>query len=141
MTHLKIVISLSLLCLLLHTTACKKKDPSPQDVVKTNLVGPIWKIKTVTVDGVDYTSSYLGMTIVFTETSYTTTNGGVVWPSPGMWQFNSNDGSKMIRNDGKEVSISVTASQLDLSLFWPTTTYTGGRSSSVKGSHKFTFTK
>ncbi len=141
MNKIKVIVSLILLGTFVYMTACKKKDPSPQDVVKTNLIGPLWKIKTVTVDGVDYTNSYLGMSIIFTATSYTTTNGGVVWPSPGTWQFTSSDGSKMVRGDGKEVSITVTATQLDLSLNWPATTFAGGRSNSLKGNHKFTFTK
>lgn len=141
MAKLKVIISIFLLSFLTYLTACKKEDPSPQDKVKTNLVGPIWKIKTVSVDGVDYTSSYSGMTIVFTETTYNTTKGGVVWPASGTWQFISTDDTKIIRNDGLEVTVSVTSTQLDLLLFWPTTSYGGGRSNSVKGNHVFTFTK
>jgi len=141
MTKYNIIFSLLAIFALVGLSDCKKKDPSPQDGIKSQLVGPIWKIKTVLVDGVDYTSSYAGMTIIFRETTYNTTNGGVVWPASGTWSFNAADGTKIIRDDGVEVTVAVTAAQLDLLLFWPTSTFGGGRSNSVKGNHTFTFTK
>jgi len=141
MTKFKVITSLFLLNLLLYASACETQDPSPQNVVKENLLGHVWKIKTVSVAGVDNTSSFSGMTILFNETTFNTTNGGSVWPVSGTWLFTSDDGKKVIRNDRIEVSIIVTTTQLDLTLFWPTTTFTGGRSSSVKGNHIFTFTK
>jgi hypothetical protein len=141
MIKYKVILSFLAVIAIVSLSDCKKKDPSPQDGIKSQLVGPIWKIKTVSVDGVDYTSSYTGMTIIFRETTYNTTNGGVVWPASGTWSFNSADGTKIIREDGKEVTVAVSSTQLDLLLFWPTSTFEGGRTSSVKGNHTFTFTK
>jgi hypothetical protein len=130
-----------LLCAISTCSCNEEKELSQKEIIKANLIDAIWKIKSVYVDGVDYTNFYSGMTITFNETSYSATNGGVVWPASGTWQFNSSDGTKIIRGDGLEITLSVTASQLDMLLFWPTTTYGGGRTKSITGNHVFTFSK
>jgi len=121
--------------------SCKENDLSPQEAIKANLLNSTWKIKTVSVDEIDSTSSYNGMTIIFTETEYKVTNGGLVWPVSGTWNFNSPDGQKIIRNDGIEVTISVTPTRLEMLLEWSSKGFGPGRTSSTKGKRKFTFVK
>src|SRR3979490_1519167 len=84
-------LSLGACLLVVQFTGCggKKNDPTPtaQDVVKAKLTAKNWTMQTVTVDGVDKTSVYAGLTIKFTETGYSTSHGGAVWPSSGTWTF------------------------------------------------------
>ena len=124
----------------------KKNDPeasSQEDDAEKHMTSSLsWKVQTVTIDGVDNTSQYSGFTISFTSSSYTTTNGGVVWPASGSWSFNSTGTPPVtiIRNDGKVVQIAATESTVVMTLDWPTTTL-GGKMESVKGKYVFTMVK
>lgn len=143
MHALKSIYTAITLCTLVAVciiSSCKKNGISPQEVAKKRLIGQAWNIKSVTVDGVDKTSMYTGMTITFTATSYSSTNGGVIWPSSGTWSFKSTDGTTLLRNDGTELTVLVADTSLDISLFWPERTL-GGRAYSLMGNHKFSFIK
>lgn len=105
-----------------------------------------WKIKSVTVDGVDKTGSYLpDMVLTFAgdfdanNLTYSTTNGGGAWPASGTFKF-INDITLL--RDG-EVTINVTeylVSSLKLEFDWnEELTYGGGRTSGMKGRHVFQF--
>ena len=122
-------------------SSCKKKDPTPtEDIVTKRLIANNWIMQSVTVDGADKTSVYPGLTIKFTESSFTTTHGGVVWPASGIWEYTSTDHTVIKRNDGLPVTVEVTDTTLKLSLIWATTTL-GGRIASVQGQHVFNFVK
>ena len=138
--HITLLLSSFMLISLLTQSGCKKDEPTPQDIIKQNLVGSLWRIKSVTVDGVDQTSMYSGMTIQFTATTYSTTQGRVIWPASGSWRFVSTDGS-LVRDDGLELTIAVTNTTLDIDLFWPERDIGGGRSNALSGNHTFSFTK
>lgn len=136
------ILLLSLIGILMVT--CKSKnDPSPSGSTgseSSKLVGN-WVMQNVLVDGVDKTSTYSGMTLSFTATSFTSTKADPVWPSSGTWSLNSN-GTTFNRDDGVEVSIqAATTSSLKLGLSWSTKTYGPGKINSVAGNHVFTFTK
>ena len=136
-----VLFSLSILATLLVIASCgEKNDPSPQDVVKAKLSANNWALQSVTVDGVDQTTVYQGLTIKFTTTNYTTTNGGVVWPASGTWTFDSTDGKTIKRDDGLIITVEATDTMLKLTLTWATTTL-GGRTGSVGGVHVFSFVK
>lgn len=122
---------------------CKGKDPQPseQDVVKTKLASSPWTLQSVTVDGVDQTAVYQGLTITFTATTYTTTKGGIVWPASGTWSFTDDTATAIKREDGTEVKVEATDTSLKLTLTWAKTTLGTGRVESVKGLHVFTFKK
>lgn len=120
-------------------------DPAPataskQDDVKARLTAPTWKIQTVAVDGSDKTSTYKDLSLKFSATGFTSTNGGVVWPANGTWSFTNTDATAVKRDDGVEVKLQeVTDNALKLSLTWSKTTL--GREGSVSGQYVFTFTK
>ena len=105
-----------------------------------------WKIKSVTVDGVDKTGSYLpDMVLTFAgdfdanKLTYSTTNGGGAWPASGTFKF-INDITLL--RDG-EVTIDVKeflVTSLKLEFDWnERTTYGGGRTAGTKGKHVFQF--
>lgn len=117
------------------------QTPSAQDIVKAKLISSNWKMQSVNVDGVDQSVVYKGLTLRFTSTTYSTTNGGIVWPSSGLWNFLNSDGTMIKRDDGLEIMVAVTDTTLKLSLNWPITTLGGGRVISIKGQNVFNFVK
>jgi len=77
------VVILLLIVILLTHCGGTKPQPTQQKIVTEQLAGVTWNLQTVTVDGVDQTSVYKGLTLKFIETTYTTTKGGLVWPASG----------------------------------------------------------
>lgn len=129
---------------LLFTQSCGGNvapAPTPVETMTKLLVGTnskTWKIQTVNVNGVDQTNTFTGMTIQFSKANYTTTNGGVVWPS-GSWSFTDDTATSFLRSDGITVSIVATETSLTLSMTWNKTTYGGGRVNSLAGPYVFKF--
>lgn len=123
-------------------TSCGS-DPNPtaQDKVLRMLTANNWIMQTVTVDDVDKTDFYNGLTIVFTTSNYSTTNGGGIWPASGTWTFTSSDGTTIQRDDGTEIYVDVTNTTLKLTFTWNEVTLGNGRISSLTGLHVFTFIK
>lgn len=115
-------------------------EPTANEAMETKLKAkPSWQIADVKVDGVT-SDLYPGLTVSFGSKTFTSTNGGKVWPASGTWNFVGEAGNKISRNDGVEISIStLTDSQLVMSFTWSTTTFNGGRATSLKGSHTMTF--
>ena len=146
-TNIYKLIAIALVSILLiQTSGCKSKDdtptPSAADAVKAKLIAANpWKILTATVDGVDQTLLYKGLTLTFTATGYTSTNGGAVWPASGTWLFNNTDGTSIKRDDGLIIAIEVTDTTLKLSYTLANTTLGGGRKESLKGAQVLTFIK
>ncbi len=140
---LLVLVSITLLAVITQLTSCGSKDPAPsaQDQVRSNMTSGVWKVQSVTVDGVDKTSVYPGLTLQFTATTYTSANGKPVWATSGTWEFTSTDGTTIKRDDNIEVTVLATTTSLKLTLNWPTGTLGGGRVGSVKGINVFTFTK
>lgn len=141
MKILKLIFSAVAVVTLVTLSGCGE-EPSLSAVEQTltKMMAKTWTVQNVNISGVDATQSYATMTLKFTETAYTATNGGVVWPASGTWQFTDVTATKVNRNDGLEVTI-VEASEavLKLSFTWTKTTFGGGRSQSVAGVHVFTF--
>jgi hypothetical protein len=116
--------------------------PSASEVTTKQLTANTWKISTVFVNDTDKTSLFTNMTLRFTPTTYTTTNGSAVWPATGTWVFTDDTASKIKRDDDVEVTLTeITDSSLKLSLNWATGTIGPGRTSSVAGDHVFSFVK
>ena len=142
---MKATCFLSILALLAITlfSSCDKPvtPPTPEEITSALLTasGVTWKIQDVKVDGVDKTSLFTGLTLKFTAGSFTTTNGGPVWPASGTWMFTSDQATTIRRNDNIEVQVQVTATSLKLTLAWDKDTIGPGRSKSVHGQHVFSF--
>jgi hypothetical protein len=134
-------------CLLVLLSNCGGETTTAFGKTTFNILkAKSWKIKSVTVDGVDKTGSYLpDMVLTFAgdfdknDLTYTTTNGGGAWPASGTFKF-IND-VKLLRDE--EVTIDVTefiVTSLKLEFDWDEgTTYGGGRTSGMKGRHVFQF--
>lgn len=139
-----ICLSIGCLCSLIYLGSCGSKgdDPSPVDEMRTVLTSGTWNLQTVLVGGVDQTAVYTGLTLRFTDTNFTATNGRVVWPASGTWQFSDETGKIIQRNDGLLITIeTATTNSLVLKLNWDETTLGSGRVASVEGAHTFNFTK
>lgn len=118
-----------------------KMIPHPGKEKLKKLMANTWSINAVTVDGVNQTSLFTSMTLNFTKTNYTTTHGGLVWPSSGTWEFVDKQGTTIIRNDDLEIRITeLTSTSIKLSLTWESTTFGPGRQESIAGNHVFSFT-
>ena len=139
-----ICLSIGCLCSLIYLVSCGNKgdDPSPVDEMRTVLTSGTWNLQTVSVVGVDQTAVYTGLTLRFTNTNFTATNGRVIWPASGTWQFSDETGKIIQRNDGLLITIETAiSSNLVLKLDWDETTLGSGRVASVEGAHTFNFTK
>lgn len=147
MNKLKEIIGSSLIMLLIvglgTLNSCKKDDPQPEtERVQQLLVSGNWQIQSVLVNETDQTASFSGLTLSFTATNYSTTNGKIVWPASGTWKFSDNSATKITRDNSLEISlIEVTPTSLRMSFINPTTTIGTGRLSSTSGEHEFHFTK
>ena len=151
------ILSLIVPALLLFSSCGGDPEPEPTagDIVLTNLVSGQWRGGSVTVDGVDKSSLFTNLTITFASAStadgkpvafngsFTTTNGGAVWPASGNWTITDPTvGTNLSRNDGVTVQLTeVTATQLKFNLAWSKNTFGSGKVGSVKGQHAFTFGK
>jgi hypothetical protein len=143
MKNINIAASLIVIIGLLFLTSCKKDDPEPETArIQKLLAANSWVIQTVTVNEIDQTNLFTGLTLSFTKTNYSTTNGGVVWPASGTWEFVDETAKIIERNDGLRITITeVTNTSLKLALTWSTTTLGGGQTASVAGDHAFSFIK
>lgn len=115
-------------------------DKQASDSVRKVLTANEWKIQSVSIDGTDGTSLFTGLTVQFTNTGYTATQGGIVWPASGTWAFADDSGKTIIRDDGTLVTIrEIKGGKLVVNLMWLTTTLGPGRVSATSGEHTFTF--
>lgn len=135
-----------LLALVALLSSCKKNDPAPSltalEINSSLITSGSWKIQNVTIDGVDQSTLFTGLTLSFTSSTFTTSNGNQVWPASGTWSFINAEATKVLRSDNIEVTLGeISETKLVLSLPWNKTTFTGGRGSSLKGTHTFAFSK
>jgi hypothetical protein len=141
-TNILYLLPLAFIVVLTGLMSCKDDDPSPQEKATNLLTSSTWKIKTVSVDATDRTSLYPGLTLTFTATGYTTTNGGVIWPADGTWSFKDQSATVITRSDGLEITIQeLSETSLKLAFTWAKTTLGSGRVQSVSGQHVMTFSK
>jgi hypothetical protein len=144
MKYLNIVKTVVAVFLVLHISGCGKDDPKPagptaNEATEKLLTAKSWQISEVKVDGV-ISDLYPGLTIAFGSKTFTATNGGPVWPASGTWNFVGESGTKLLRNDGLDITIeNISSTQLIILFSWNSSTFTNGRAGSLKGSHRMTF--
>jgi len=125
--------------------SCKPKTPEAETEAEKQLklFAKTWNVKTdanaVTLDAADNTTNWTGFSLTV-NSDYTYSTSGVhagfegVWPSQGIWEFNSaTDVATIIRDDGTRIGIVVDASTLKLSFSY----VTGGRTSGTDGAWVF----
>jgi hypothetical protein len=104
-----------------------------------------WMLKKVTVNGTDRTSLYEGLVLSWTKNqTFSAASGGVIWPSTGTFSFTDNTGNSLIvslaNNEEAQVSIvTLTDTDLIISLQWNESTLGPGRAKSIEGEHIFEF--
>jgi hypothetical protein len=121
---------------------CDGGEPSIPEVerVAAILTSTTWRVESVTIDGVNETASFPGLTLRFNASSYTTTNGAIVWPASGTWSFADDTAKKIDRSDGVVLTLEdVSTTALTVSFDWEKTTLGEGRAFSIAGKHEFTF--
>ncbi len=106
------------------------------------LIGSTWRLERVTVDGMNETDTYRDLTISFSQSSYSTSNGRVIWPETGTWEFVDDSNTVIRRGDGLLVTIqSITSNSLVLALVWESRSIDTGRKLAIAGNHIFEFGK
>lgn len=139
--RVKIIVKIVTICFaLVLANGCNEDEPqTPNEITEELLKAQVWKLTETKIDGV-VSDIYDGLTLSFGTKSYTTTNGGKLWPASGTWEFVGDNGDKILRDDGLVITIeSINASQLVMSFTWNSTTVDGGRVGSLKGFHQMTF--
>jgi hypothetical protein len=139
-----LILVVSSMVLFVHLTGCGggSNGPTAKEVNTQKLIANTWKLSTVTVDAVDKTALYTGLTVKFTATSYTSTSGGVVWPASGTWSFTDEAGKIIKRSDNQEITITeISDTALKLTLTRTQGTFGPGRVESVAGVHVFNMVK
>jgi hypothetical protein len=131
---------LRIIFVLLLVGGCKEDEPqTPNDITEELLKAQVWELTETKIDGV-VSDIYDGLTLSFGTKTYSTTNGGKIWPASGTWEFVGDKGDKILRDDGLAITIEkVDASQLVMTFTWNTTTLDGGRMASLKGLHRMVF--
>lgn len=144
MKYLSVIKIFLAIVIVVQIIGCGKDDPNPaeptaNEATEKLLASKSWQISEVKVDGVP-SDLYPGLAITFGSKTFTTTNGGKVWPASGTWSFVGDSGTKLLRNDGLDITIeNISATQLIIQFNWSSTTFTKGRAGSLKGSHRMTF--
>lgn len=139
---IKITLSVVLLMVLILYSGCEE-EPSEYEVAMSKITAHTWKISNVTVDGTTQTQLFTNFSIKFNNNdTYTSSNGAPVWPGSGQWYLDVS-GTAFSRSDnGLMVSIQeLSETSLILSLQWNRTTFGNGKTESISGNHRFTFTK
>lgn len=128
---------------MLTTSGCKKSEPvNNAEITRGQLTGTQWKLKSATIDDADHTISFAGFTLSFTSATYSTTNGGAVWPASGTWQFNDDTGRVITLSDIGDVEIVlISNSALVLRFNHDNSTFGPGRTNSISGVHRFDLIK
>ncbi len=121
---------------------CGDNGPTAQEKTEALLVSAQWKNPVVTVDGIDQSALYQNFKIQFGHNTYTSSGGEPLWPASGTWVFVDENASTM-KLDGKlEIKISeITETNLELIFQNDNSTFTSGRSMSIKGENKFRLKK
>lgn len=139
---MKKIISYLLGAMIVITASCDgdKNEAGPD--VQALLTNGTWKMNTLVIDGVTNNDLFKNLTVSFTTSGFTATNGEPVWPASGTWTFVSAEQKAVKRNDGVEVTVdAVSETTLTLKLNWSKSTLGGGREASIQGNHTFTFSK
>lgn len=117
------------------------EEVSLNDKTKKLLTSGSWQLQSVKVDGLP-SNLYAGLKISFKDGTFTSQNGGSVWPASGSWEFKGSSGTEISRNDGLEISIDqIDEQSVTLSFIWNNTTYNkGNRVAALQGDHVMIFT-
>jgi len=135
--------SLSIFCFLI-LISCSKSDPTPSETERVTelLQGSAWTIKEVKVDGV-VLDLYANLKVTFAkEGTYTSVNGGVIWPVSGTWKFKDETATTLVREDDLEIGIqNIDETSLTITFVWKDDVFIEGRGGAVSGRHEFVLSR
>ncbi len=141
------IIHLVLIALTAFSFGCETKTVDPTDPTALELQlealmnnNTSWGLNggSVVKDGFDVTNQFDGFALHIGDFTYTTQNSlNTAWPSSGNWEFENDNPNKILRSDGVEIIVNITASKLILSY---TVSNIGGKTSGINGNYEFTLT-
>jgi len=111
-------------------------------LIGSGTIGTTWSIQSVDVDGVDYSDEFTDLTLEFSESGITSTNGREVFGATDSWRFDSDAATSLTTGSQLEIAIAEISENslilrftLDESVFGP------GRQEAVAGENTFTFNR
>jgi len=112
-------------------------EPSEEDIFMSKLC-QTWNTNAVTVDGLDVTNDFAGMTITFDADNHYTTTHAVppIWPASGTFTLQkSGSAYEITRDDGTGITIlELTDKSITFSFQY---THAGARINNVSGKYQF----
>jgi hypothetical protein len=85
---------LLILCSFLLTFCSTKDEPlTVKEEHQQPMTSNSWALQNLTIDGTVKTSMYAGLTLRFTDTGFTATNGLPIWPESSSWSFTDETGN------------------------------------------------
>jgi hypothetical protein len=145
LTNTNRIVALLLLVTTVFTGCKKDDDPSALETSTKLLTTQAWTLTKVTVDGEDKTSIYEGLTLQWkNDNTFTSTDGGAMWPATGTWAFEDKEGKAMTvllgNNEEADVEVvTLSKTTLIIALHWNESTIGDGRVRSIAGDHVFEF--
>ena len=74
---------LGIIFVMLLVSGCNEDEPqTPNDITEELLKAQVWELTETKIDGV-VSDIYDGLTLSFGTKTYSTTNGGKIWPASG----------------------------------------------------------
>lgn len=135
-------LAYSILLLLL---SCDKEDAagSSEKAVTDKFRAGVWTPAEVKRDGVNITAEYTSMRLTIDTNTYSTTNGGLAWPSSGTWTFPEASTTTILRDNAVLITfiLSTDAKTLDMDFVIAERAYTAGRMTGLEGVYHFRFTR
>jgi hypothetical protein len=138
---LKLPLTFMVCALLTFSCSDDEKESEQQRTVRLLTKGGTWTLASADVDGTDETQRYGGLTLEFSTSGYTTTNGGAIWPATGTWTFEEGASNTMVRDDGVIMEIKTLDEEtLVIGFTWEKETFgEADRQRSIRGNHSFSF--
>lgn len=147
---LKSIFNVFLLLCVLTFLACDSgsDDPAVTETERvTNLlignssIGTQWTLSSVSVNDIDYTNEFTGLTLTFSEGSVTSTNGKAVFDSTDTWSFTDENASAFTTSStALQITIQeISNNSLVLVFILDESIY--GKVDAVAGENIFTFTR
>ena len=128
----------------ISTTGCKSDADAlaPEDETSKKLEGT-WRVKSVTLTGIDATSFYTNLAVTFAGDQFTCVNAvDPVWPDRETYTVDhSGDRFVIRRGDGVDMAVvTITDQTLILEFDWSGPA-AGGRQKGIMGGYQFEFSK
>lgn len=130
----------------LFITSCNKETvltiEDEQQAIMDELSSNPWKAIAVERDDVDVTSEYQNFELTITsQNKYSTRHGGLSWPATGTLTFDDQSKDILKRDDGISVNLKLESDPdktLHLSFQMEHSSYSNGKTTSLKGDYHFT---